>query len=208
MIFEAIIHDQIYSNYWLGANTESIKTAEFDDVKNGIDEILEIKTKPHAASYLGLAIDVTHGDDLANKMERAKQEILKGKMATLKYFNGPDFKGTMKNVPRVVIGVDRKMLMELIDLWVNKKNKSLADHPVKYLIIEEVARQLGSFQKFAEKNGQIEIVNKIKTVFEAVNRIKLSISSEKEFKDIVYQHEDDKVFDAINRYLEIMSRIK
>src|SRR3989344_1880873 len=54
-IFEALIHKHIKESDWLGSNASSIKTSRYDDIKNGIDNIVEFKETKTSASYLGLA---------------------------------------------------------------------------------------------------------------------------------------------------------
>src|SRR3989344_6211954 len=49
-IFEAIVHQHAELSDWLGPNASTIKTSKYDDIKNGVDSIVEIKEGEKSAS--------------------------------------------------------------------------------------------------------------------------------------------------------------
>ena len=117
---------------WFGNNTEVIKSSRFDDIIGGTDLILELEEiMPRRFSQLSIAVDVTFSS-LAQekKFERIKEEIDRGKLATIKYFHSEKehFRGERSNIPRVVIGIEYSRVIELAALWLRKENVALASH--------------------------------------------------------------------------------
>src|SRR5690606_16988956 len=85
-----------------------IKTSEFDDYINGVDLVLEYQRAENPASHIGLGVDVTFSNNLDKKLTRIKEEIAKGTLASIKYFDSPNshVRGQLKQVPRGVVGFD------------------------------------------------------------------------------------------------------
>jgi len=154
-IFEAILHEQIAYGTWLGKNSKSQKTSRFDDIKNGIDEVVEIEVDETATSYLGLALDATLGSTL-EKLTRIKSEIDSERLGTVKYFRSKrgDFRGELSQIPRAVITTDAKTIVELATLWLEKKHKELRAHPLQQQVVEEIALQLEQFEHYARETGK------------------------------------------------------
>lgn len=119
-------------------------------------------------------------------------------LVEVKYFhsNRLNFTGRLSRIPRVVIGVDAKTVCELNDLWLEKKNQLLANHPIQFQILEEIIGELSAFANYAAKIGQSGIAveyEKIKKIAEAIyNQKRTSL------KDL---EERDSVFYAIQNYL-------
>jgi len=157
-VFEALMNEQIELNEWLGPDVKTRTASRFDDIKNGVDSIAEIEHET-STSHLALAFDITHGHDLTRKMARIKREIDQATLTEVKYFESSDgtFKGKLAKVPRVVIGADRETLKELINLWMSKRNKDLAIHPIQLQIIDEIVMQLEAFQEYAVRTGKNDI---------------------------------------------------
>ena len=55
VILEAIIHEQSELNDWLGPEAHTLKTARYDDIKHGVDEVVEFTDKPGKKSHLAEA---------------------------------------------------------------------------------------------------------------------------------------------------------
>ncbi len=157
-VLEAIIIEQAEQNEWLGPNVHTRRASDFDDIKNGVDVITEIE-QDNATSHLALAVDITHGEHLARKFRRIKDEIDRGDLTTVKYFESSsgEFKGRLSKVPRVVIGADRTVLDQVTRLWLDRKNKELASHPIQLQILDEIQMQLVAFAKYARKNGKDDV---------------------------------------------------
>jgi len=198
-VLEAIINDQVEQNEWLGSGVMTRRAADFDDLRNGVDMIAEIE-QADSTQHLALAIDATYGADLEKKMDRIRGEIADGSLTTVKYFasSSGNFHGQLSRVPRVVVGIDKPQLYELIELWIGRKNKELAAHPVQLQIIDEIYLQLQSFGRYAKKSGQTDVA----AIYDRQQRIIEQIRKTKEplRKSIrpTYEH-DDRVYKAIEQ---------
>jgi len=204
-IFEAIVHEQIEINNWLGENAFTKKAARFDDIKNGIDEIVEFKPEDISkTSHLALAIDVTFRKDLTEKMEKIKDDITVGKLSTIKYFKSDslNIRGEKVNVPKVIIGADNKMLNNVMMIWLKGENRKLTNQPMKFLILEEVFIQLKGFKDYAIRVGQTGVANDIDKVFKIIEEIYNKESASGNREEIKMSIGQDKVYSAIKEYQE------
>ena len=122
-ILEAILHEQIEQNDYFGENVWTIKTCDYDDYRNHIDSLLEIRhPEPRFANYSGLALDVTSAsrlEALAKKIERIFNHIKRGQLAKIKYFQSDflNIRGEKSNIPLFVVGCDVHHTEELAKLW-------------------------------------------------------------------------------------------
>lgn len=206
-IFEAIVYDQGERSNWLGENATTIKSSRYDDIKNGVDIIVEFPDREKVtASHLALAVDVTFSDDLKEKMDRIKNEIRQGKLATVKYFKSDflNLGGEKTNVPKVIVGADTNTLKEVMELWVAKKENSLAIHPVQFIILEEILDQLDNYREYAKKFNKQEIVKTYDKLIQIVENV---YWRKEPLREEVLGSDDskiknDKVYSAINKYLE------
>jgi len=123
---ESIIVSEAKSCNWFGSEPyEIMVTSEYDDYKNGIDSIVEFQQEK-GVSYLGLAVDATFGTDVSRKFKRILREIDNGEMPEVKYFKSEylALKGMKGKLPRVVIGVDIEKIKELMELRLDKEEKT------------------------------------------------------------------------------------
>lgn len=137
----------------------------------------------------------------------------------------PDFYGTMNNVPYVVVGAWGKTINELGELWMSAYGllrtrdpqkdelltpegqessrrrakeaiQKLAKHKVQVLLLEEIRMQLVVFHKFAEKEGQKQVAEKLSSTLNSISSIletkKGLLSAEEEL-----QNGADPVFQAL-----------
>ncbi|HMO78724.1 MAG TPA: hypothetical protein PJ997_01280 [Candidatus Paceibacterota bacterium] len=157
-VFETIIFDEGESANWFGENAFLIKTSEFDDIKNGIDMVVEYDEE-EGVSRLAAAIDVTFGHNVTRKIDRIKQEILSGKLGTVKYFISQvaNIRGEITRVPRIIIGADVDSVRGLVNEWVEKNSSHFAKHPIQFQIFDQAVLQCDYFADFARENGQEEI---------------------------------------------------
>lgn len=200
VIFEEIFFEQAELSNWLGPNVATIQTTEYDDYKNGVDSVAEIHESATAASYLGLAIDVTLAAELDKKFDRIKKEIEDGTLTTIKYFASSDntFHGQLGKVPRVIIGADARTVKQLSEIWLeeNKASKNtFADHPVQMQILKEILLQLETFENYATQVKQHEIAGiyeKTKNLLEPIYNEKLQ-----QFPDFDDNDLNDQIFQEI-----------
>lgn len=192
-VFEAILHEHGEQSNWFGETAVTIKTSSFDDIANGVDEIIEFEEKATSPSYLALAVDATYSTFPDHKLQKIKEEIDRGELAQVKYavIENIGFRGELNKVPRVVIGMSARTVNELAELWLSKDTKGLANHPVQIQILEEVLMQAQAFRKYAESKGQSEIARKYEKT-EAI--IKSVIEQKKTQKGFVDSGRRDDVF--------------
>jgi NADPH-dependent 7-cyano-7-deazaguanine reductase QueF-like protein len=200
-VFEAVVADQIYFSEWLGEGADAIVSSKYDDIKNGVDVIVE-RDSEDEMHHLALAIDVTFGQDVGYKFDKIKREIDNGKLTEVKYFShgSDDFGVGLKNIPRVVIGADINTVKELSEFWVGGDKKALGSHRIQVQILEEIAIQLKTFKRYAESINETEVAEKYDETFKIIDRViseKINIPSE--------GMEDDKVYRAINNEMEIFA---
>lgn len=203
-ILEAILHEQIEQNEYLGSDVTTISTCKFDDIKNGIDGILEIEDeKNRTAEHLAIAIDATFNADVHRKIERIKKEVEIGKLARIKYFKSDflDFRGEKSGVPKFVLGIDKDHLEEITKLWMNGEQRKLANHPLQIIIFNEILIQTKFFQNYAELIGNQKIFKKYKDLHNIFLKIKEEKESEwKEILDSLENREiinNDQVYQSI-----------
>lgn len=206
-IFEAIIHDQIDMNGWLGEYATAKKTSWYDDLKNGVDEIIEFdQTEISPSAHLALAVDITFSKNVSEKIDEIMTHIESGDVGIIKYLLTDNYRGEMNNVPRAIIGVDMKNLQEIIKLWVDNKKKSLAQHRVKFIILSQIKIQLNSFAKYAHKIGQLVIANSFNRVLKIVENIWDEELKKCPAENRDFNFEEDRVFSAIKSYCGDLSK--
>ncbi len=132
------------------------KTSEYDDIKNGVDIVLET-LEGNSYGHLGLGVDVTFSKDVLAKFRRIKDEIdaydgKDNRLAVVKYFSSENtgVRGELHSMARAVVAVDLPMLRDMTRL---KDADALHDHISKHVTILEIVEQLTTFIEYAnEKN--------------------------------------------------------
>lgn len=119
-LLEALISEQISYNNWLGREAKPIIPSRYDDIRNGVDLIVEFLHDP-GISRLALNIDITSSAaKISKKVSKIKQEIKNGSLVMVKYFSSkhaqPKQRGELSGIPRVVIGVDAATMRQLSQL--------------------------------------------------------------------------------------------
>ena len=151
--------------------------------------------------YLALGVDITSSvHSLDKKLAIIKDGVLKGTLAQMTYFDSErnqKAKGLRFNIPKVIIGIERQAIQELSELWleahqakINSHDQSLspesrksqkerargalralAEHRVRYLILEEIKLQLETYLDFAKKLDKTKVVAQLESSVEIVNRL-------------------------------------
>jgi len=126
-------------------------TSEYDDIVNGIDLIVHFEEKG-LSDYTGLAIDVTYGSRsiIEEKIAEEEEKIRKGTLSELKYFEAGDYHGQLKNVPRVIIGIDFGHVVTLGEKWLEAP-ESIGEDPMQILVLREIAKECEHFADVAQK---------------------------------------------------------
>ncbi|MBI4160336.1 MAG: hypothetical protein HY506_00315 [Candidatus Yanofskybacteria bacterium] len=201
-LFEMLLAQLAELQNWFGDDVFIMETAEYDDIRAGIDAVIEI-LKDGAFSHLGLAVDVTFSEkQVEKKLERIRDEIDYYELPEVKYFisQSGDFKGRLSNIPRVVVAVNRKNLGELASLWLdldflrkrllqatqeqNKKTSEeirgrvreiqnkLAKHPLQIELLAQIELQLETFARYASSRSKSKKSEKFLNVLAIIRMIR------------------------------------
>ncbi len=200
-LFESIINSQIAESDWMGPNADVIVPSKFDDIKNGVDGIVEFEGEEGANYHLALAVDVTESKQhLAQKFEDVKRSIRQGSLSKIKYFKSKNFRGELSEVPRVVVGADRGTINNISRLLLQfkrlqssvaeqRKNPDdrsipqgaakelakirteIAEHPLQTLVLTEAKIQLEAFKIYAQRKNKHEVVEAYTRVLSIIDAI-------------------------------------
>lgn len=153
-ILEAIIYQQANLSGWLGPNVETIKTSEYDDIVNKVDLIAEFNSE-YSPSHLAFGVDVTFGSKtLWDKVNKIKEELEADKLAEIKYFESHGFIGSLKQVPRVIVGVEKDTVIELAGLWMRKSGEKIGAHHARDILGTQIIEQLRVYKNYAERHNK------------------------------------------------------
>lgn len=206
-VFEAVFYQHAELSNWLGDDTHTILTSEYDDIKNGIDVLVRLNNSPRAFPYVGMGIDVTFGRmSVEGKIARLFKEIEKEKeeLGTVRYFMDPDyapFKGELHNMPHIVVGVERRRVIELAGQWLRGEKRALEENPIQLVILNQVIDQLKTFRDYASSLGKrdlAEIYNADISVFAPVLRDKRKMD--------ISDYENDLVAKELSREIEVRKK--
>ncbi len=173
---EAIVLTQSEMSEWLG-DAKTLRSSRFDDYINKVDMIAEWSSGAEGTRVLGLAVDVTFGlIGVQKKLREIKAEIDNGVLGSIRYFKDErgDFMGTRNNVPRTVIGVSQPVVQELARLWVEGEKRLLGQHPVQRVFIDQIATQLRSMERYAERTGKFDVAMAYRKALAAVTPVEES----------------------------------
>lgn len=221
-MYEAVFTDLAEKGKWLGPETMIYNTSEYDDLVNGIDIVAEF-SREGMFSHLGLAIDVTFSKEVKKKLIRIKKEIKSGDLAKVKYYNSEraNIRGELSNIPHVIVGTDKRMIDELVGLWLQKRKltetletqelspvikkasreklkeagEQLKNHEVQYSALKQIEYQLEQYTDFAKNIGKNDVAKKLESGLETIKNIikNKEFPEEDEFTEII-KKEIDNVF--------------
>lgn len=175
-VFEAIIAEQITMNEWFGEGVEVIASSMYDDFVNGVDGIVEFSVTDREKRHLALAIDVTFSGRVDEKFRRIKEEIADGHLAHIKYFAERDEDETLlpkqglEDIPRVVVGAQIDTVRELAELWMERRNRELAEHEMRTMLITEIRTQLESIAAYTRKKDQTKLTQRCEEALELIKK--------------------------------------
>lgn len=170
-VFEALIHHHGEMSNWFGLDSHTIKTSDYDDYKNGVDEILETNKEGQEASHLALAIDATTDNTAYKKLKSIWKNLKNGHLTDVKYFKSENSdKIELRRIPKVVVASSKKQIREVMYLWNNNKNMEIAEHPIQFDILDQIKTQLEIFKDWALENNP-ELVPVFEERLNLVNEI-------------------------------------
>ena len=216
-ILEAILHQQIEQNNYFGEHVWTIKTCDYDDYRNHIDSLLEIRhPERRFANYSGLALDVTSAsrlEALEKKIRRIFKCIQKGQLAKIKYFQSDflNIRGEKSNIPLFVVGCDVHHTEELARLWDDGSERILAQHPIQVALLDQITRQAKIYYDYAQRNNQTEVANQYQEIlreFEAIIRERQTIitdirkrpENQEFFQTDIMLNNLDNILDKYDKY--------
>lgn len=172
-IFNALLIEQFEKNDWMGEDAFTAGTAKYDKYKTGMSNITEFR-KETGVSYMAMGIRATLSRNTGNiesKLLEIKDNIKKGELANIKYFVSDYHRGELKNVPSVIVGCDKEMLFDAVELWLGNKNKELAKHPLQFLVLDQIVGQLEYFKKEARSRGKYDLADKYGKVLKNIDEV-------------------------------------
>lgn len=143
---------------WYGDRVKIQPTSKFDDIKRGIDGVLEITEEGNDSKFLGLGIDVTFGGESSYQIKRQKllDGIQRGHVAKIKYFK--DHKGVPQKefiVPKIILsfslGDVRNLISCLGGMGTEEGKKKFRDNPIKTQILRQIIDQCENLSEYARK---------------------------------------------------------
>lgn len=206
-VLEGLVYQLGELGDWFGKNVETIRSSEYDDIINGIDLIAEFNTEDFT-KHLALGVDVTFGTlSIGKKFERIKKEIDSDKLALVKYFESHGFKGALKHVPRVVIGLEKDTIISLAALWMRNQNAELGNHFAQDILMREILEQLTAFKKYAESIGAEKAVRSYTQALAILATAFREHNANNTHKERQHMHHEeiigDRVYKDIRVHLEV-----
>jgi hypothetical protein len=176
----------------------SIKaTSQFDDVKRGVDDVMQVSTE-EADSFLALGIDVTYrgllSEQYKQKFEKLLKSIQDGYATKIKYFKNRQGE-PMKEfaIPKIVLFFDSNDVKDLVHMVQNVDNAEIVNEyknsPMKFKILNQTMIQCELLAEFAE-----ECKNPIfKKYQEMASSIKKLAANNMEIRKILDARHEDEV---------------
>ncbi len=148
--------------------------------------------------HLALGIDVTFGTlSIQKKFDRILDEIEKDTLAQVKYFRAHGYEGSLKQLPRVVVGVDIDKVIAIAGYWERQENKTLGSHVAKDIIANEIEKQLRTFLLYAQSIGKQNAARSYTQAFNTVRRMHSTRNGFSDDKSRMEQVHNDHVYSVI-----------
>ncbi len=178
-----------------------IRASSFDDIFNGIDEILHFRFSAGDA-FLGLGVDATVADP-RKKLQKLFRNAREGKKSVVKYFSGTlagqAFRGELE-VARVIIGAQlnrlKPILMHYCETGAFPSPQEGEFALLEYIWLKEIALQLEALEHVAPPHHR-EAFEKSRSI---VRTLLLQRQGVKRAAERAYA--DDRVFQGIRTFCE------
>lgn len=186
---------------WLPYVT-AMKTAEYDDIKNGVDLVL-IYEKGLQMGHMGMGVDISFSHNLRNKFQRIKDEIdaydgEHDQFGVVKYFHNRQtgYRGELSGLPRVVAALDVGTMEDLAHV-----KGGGPGHIAQHTIVSEMEHQLAVFADYARKNNPL-CLDQIMRAQNFMHTLNDHFQSDEKLMSSEYR-KNEKVQDAIEEGLSL-----
>ncbi|MGM0628980.1 MAG: hypothetical protein ACQESA_00970 [Patescibacteria group bacterium] len=170
VFLEAISCGELTDLGFWGNSTFVSPSSDYDDFYNGTDAVFEFEED----KSIQLCVDFKVGVDDTEARKRKKEisnNVKKGNLTSLKYFESSlsDYKGSLKSLPRVVVGTDIEGVKEIAKMMhgiifgkneerggqrIRQKNlDKLTKHETQIKFLEDIKDQLNTYIEEARKEG-------------------------------------------------------
>jgi len=207
-IFNSIALEQFEKNNWMGEEAFTTGTSEYDKLKTGISNITEFHDEK-GVSYMAMAVKVTFSSSLNKKLLKIKDNIKSGELSKIKYFESELHRGELKKVPSVIVGCEKDMLLDVVELWLQKNNKALEKHPLQFLILDQIEEEIKFFKKEASFSSNRELIKvyeniekRIDGILQQKKTIREELESPKEGDSLSFKENHDNVMSSLKVELE------
>ena len=164
---------------WYGKNLRVSPANKFNDIKRGVDKVLEVSRITTEDQYLGLGIDVTYNglmsEKYRDKFERLLETIRLGQKTKLKYFKNQ--KGELMSefvVPKIVLHFDGNDVKELAHFVKHLDEpgvkETFANSQMKISVLNQVLVQCQLLADFAKECGN-SIEGKYREIVSAISEL-------------------------------------
>lgn len=179
-ITEALFTDGVSRYKWLGEGMESYVVSLYDDYYNYIDGVVRFSRKQE--EFEGFAVDLHCGLDeetLQNKFNHLVKNTIDGKMSALDYLLDSNEEPLPPiEIPKFIIAIPAKQAKELFALWHANNTEALKNHPIKNLVMQQVAAQADALYLVAKRNGQDSFAEMLARVVSYINNTAVSNRSD------------------------------
>jgi hypothetical protein len=178
-ITEYGLAEGVTKHHWYGENVTITKASEFDDVRHGVDDLLEIRKEDEESSFMALGIDITYRGlesvEFKQKFFKLLQSIRDGYKTKVKY--GRNHNGELLRefaVPKMVLSFNADDVKEIADLVKHSNDPTYAERfknsSQKFVVIRQIVSSCRIFEAFAEESQNsifrkyIAVINSFKEI--------------------------------------------
>jgi hypothetical protein len=164
---------------WYGEGISIEQTSQFDDVKRGVDGVLQIRREGDQDTFLALGIDATYrgllSKEYRNKFSNLLESIWKNQKTRIKYFK--NHQGQLMEefaAPKIVLYFDNKDVKNLVNLVKNSGDaeaiKEFKNDPQKITVMNQILVQCEIMTEFAQEYNN-SISDKYDEFIDAIHRL-------------------------------------
>jgi hypothetical protein len=171
-ITESALAHGVTKHLWYGENVSIEQVSEFDDVKRGVDSVLEIRKEDDESNFMALGIDVTfrglHSEQFKQKFFRLLSSIRDGHKTKIKYFKNHK-QEPMKEfpVPKMVLYFSVGDVKDMVDI-LKDKDLDQKEGQQKINVLNQIVRSCSILADFAEESQNnifrryVAVINSLK----------------------------------------------